>query len=343
MSAILENLKEFSVIIDVRTPAEYALDHIPGAESMPVLSDEQRRITGLLYKQNPFAGRRRGAGLVAQNIAAMFSGALSDKPADWQPLVYCWRGGMRSGALVEIMRKVGWQAAQLPGGYKAYRRWVIERLAQLPDRFKWQVISGPTGSGKSRLLAGLEKLGAQIVDLETLACHRGSVFGAVTEQPSQRSFETALREIMAGLDERLPVFVEAESPRIGSLEIPRQLLAAIRSGQRIWIDADRRSRARLTADAYREYRDPAAFAQVVSRLHRHVGADMIEEWTRLHAKGDFEQLADSMLANYYDPKYAHALRRRCEDAQMRIKLDPCQPKQVAEIARQIIAAADGKI
>ena len=346
MSAIFENLEQFSAIIDVRTPAEYALDHIPGAENMPVLSDEQRRITGLLYKRDAFAGRRRGAGLVAQNIAALFSGALAARPADWRPLVYCWRGGMRSGALVQVMREVGWRAEALPGGYKAYRQSVIAALAGLPGRFSWQVVSGPTGSGKSLLLASLEKLGAQIVDLEGIARHRGSVFGTMSAQPSQRSFETALRSALAGLDAGRPVFVEAESPRLGALEIPRRLLEAIRSGRRIWIEANRRARARLTSSAYREYRDRDTFAQVVSRLHRHVGAARIDEWMHLHAKGEFEQLAEGMLADYYDPKYAHALRRHRQSGQkeeMRMEFDPCRPEQIENSARQIIARCAGQL
>ena len=340
MTSLLDSLDGFSAIIDVRTPAEYAIDHIPGALNAPVLSDDQRRITGLLHRQDPFAGRRRGAGLVAGNIAELLSGALADKPPDWRPLVYCWRGGMRSGALVQVMRSVGWQAEALPGGYKAYRQWVIERLAQLPGSFGWQVICGPTGSGKSLLLAGLERQGGQVLDLEGIARHRGSVFGAVASQPSQRGFETALHSALAALDPGRPVFVEAESRRIGSLEIPGGLLEAIRAGSRIRIDADRRARARLTSSAYREYRDPESFARVVGRLRRHVSAGLIDEWMQLHGKGEFEQLADSMLANYYDPKYAHALQRhrRQAAAEMPIGLDPCQAGQIADRARQIMAA-----
>ena len=346
MASILETLDGFSAIIDVRTPAEYALDHIPGAENMPVLSDEQRRLTGLLYKQSPFAGRRRGAGLVAHNIAALFAGALAEQPAGWRPLVYCWRGGMRSGALVQVMREVGWPAEVLPGGYKSYRQWVRAQLEELPGRFSWQVISGPTGSGKSLLLASLERQGAQIVDLEGLARHRGSVFGGDGAQPSQRGFESSLRSELAGLDAGRPVFVEAESPRLGALEIPRRLIEAIRSGERIWIDADRRARARLTSRAYRAYREPDAFARVVDRLRRHVGAARIDEWLQLHAKGEFEQLAEAMLSGYYDPKYAHALRRHSRagrPAGLPIKLDPGRPEQIDEQARKIIAADAGKL
>ena len=346
MESILANLGQFSAIIDVRTPAEYALDCIPGAENMPVLSDEQRRITGLLYKQSPFAGRRRGAGLVAQNIAALFSGALADKPAGWRPLVYCWRGGMRSQALAQVMREVGWPAETLPGGYKGYRQWVIEQLAQLPTTFSWQVICGPTGAGKSLLLASLERQGAQIIDLEGLARHRGSVFGAGASQPSQRSFESSLRSAIAALDAGWPVFVEAESPRLGALEIPKSLISAVRSGGRIWIEADRRARARLTCRAYQSYCEPEAFARVVSRLRRHVAGALLKEWLQLHASGQFEQLAESMLAGYYDPKYEHALRRHrrlSQAAPQTIKLDPTDSAQIDAQAGQIIAAAAKKL
>src|ERR671919_3084094 len=161
------NFKQFDTIIDVRSPAEYAEDHIPGAISAPVLDDAERAQVGTLYKQvSPFDAKKTGAALVAKNISHHVDLLFKDKPKSWHPLVYCWRGGKRSGAMAHILREIGWNAETLEGGYKAYRRWVVRELETLPERFDFRVIHGPTGSGKSRLLAALRRAGAQVLDLE---------------------------------------------------------------------------------------------------------------------------------------------------------------------------------
>src|SRR3954470_4878966 len=147
------NFKDFSTVIDARTPAEYALDHIPGAVSAPVLDDAQRAEVGTLYKQvSAFEAKKLGAALVAKNVAAHIEKHFSRKPKDWKPLVYCWRGGKRSGAMAHILREIGWDATTLEGGYRSYRRWVVDQLETLPLLFDFRVVHGPTGSGKSRLL-----------------------------------------------------------------------------------------------------------------------------------------------------------------------------------------------
>ena len=201
----IARLAEFTDRIDVRSPAEYALDHIPGAVSHPVLDDAERARIGTLHK--PGVGVRRekaGAALVAKNIAAMLESAFADRPREWQPLVYCWRGGKRSGALTHVLNEIGWKAVQLDGGYKAYRRHVIEELARLPQTFSYRVICGVTGSGKSRLLQALGAAGAQVLDLEALARHRGSLLGdlPLAPQPSQKGFESLLWEQLARFDPR---------------------------------------------------------------------------------------------------------------------------------------------
>ena len=187
--------RAFDTIVDTRSPAEFAEDHVPGAVSCPVLDNEERARVGTIYKQvSPFDAKKLGAALVAKNIAFHLENSFQGKPKTWKPLVYCWRGGKRSGAMAHVLREVGWDAKTLEGGYKAYRRYVVDSLAVLPEKFTFKVIHGVTGSGKSRLLRALAAAGAQVLDLEELAAHRGSVLGGLPErpQPSQKMFESLL-------------------------------------------------------------------------------------------------------------------------------------------------------
>ena len=185
----------YDSVIDTRSPAEFAEDHIPGAISAPVLDNDERAQVGTLYKQvSQFDAKKLGAALLAKNVASHVETLFKSKTKEWRPLVYCWRGGKRSGAMAHVLREIGWDAATLRGGYKAYRRWVVDRLSILPESFRFTVIHGPTGSGKSRLLGALKAAGAQVLDLEDLAAHRGSVLGNLPDrqQPSQKMFESRL-------------------------------------------------------------------------------------------------------------------------------------------------------
>ena len=160
----IEDYSQFDEIIDVRTPAEFAEDHIPGSINCPVLDDAQRAIIGTLYKQQgAFAAKRLGAAWVAANLARNLTTTLADRPANWKPLVYCWRGGMHSGSMVTWLRMVGWDAQQLTGGYKAYRHHVVEQLRQRVPQLRLRVVCGATGSAKTRLLHALQAQGAQVV------------------------------------------------------------------------------------------------------------------------------------------------------------------------------------
>jgi tRNA 2-selenouridine synthase len=225
-----ELLAEFDAIIDVRSPAEYTEDHIPGAISAPVLDDEERARVGTIYKQaSPFDAKKIGAALVSKNIARHIEERFAAMPRDWKPLVYCWRGGKRSGAMAHVLREIGWDAWSIEGGYKSWRRFVIDDLATLPGQFKYRVIHGTTGSGKSRLLRALKDIGAQVLDLEDLAAHRGSVLGTLPDrpQPAQKMFETLVWDALRKFDPAGPVFVEGESKKIGQLQVPEALMHAI--------------------------------------------------------------------------------------------------------------------
>ncbi|MFN6962075.1 MAG: tRNA 2-selenouridine(34) synthase MnmH, partial [Rhodocyclaceae bacterium] len=244
--ATVAQLAEFDAILDARSPAEYADDHIPGAISCPVLSNEERARVGTIYKQvSPFEAKKQGAVLVARNIATLIEAHFLDKPKSWRPLIYCWRGGQRSGAFTHILREIGWDAHRLEGGYKGWRRHVIERLAQLPPQFSFRVVAGPTGSAKSRLLEALARRGAQVLHLEALAAHKGSVLGVLPDepQPSQKMFETRLMQALTAFDPGHPVYVEAESRRIGKVQLPDALIEAMRAAPCLKIEACRCARA----------------------------------------------------------------------------------------------------
>lgn len=298
---------EFDELLDVRSPAEFAEDHIPGAMNVPVLDNAQRAQVGTLYTQvSPFEARKVGAALIARNIAAHIEQHFIDKPKSWRPLVYCWRGGQRSGAMAHILNQVGWAVGQLEGGYKAYRQRVRSELQTLPARFRFRVICGPTGSGKSRLLQALAECGAQALDLENLANHRGSLLGGLPDspQPSQKGFETQLWNALRHFDPAHPVFVEAESRKIGVISLPDSLLHSIRQADCIRLDAGLEARAKLLLEDYDHFlRHPELLLEKLEQLAPLHSRQTLEHWWQLAEKKEWRQLVAELLEVHYDPAY----------------------------------------
>jgi tRNA 2-selenouridine synthase len=295
----------FDDIIDVRAPAEWAEDHIPGAISLPVLDDDERARVGTIYKQvSPFTARKVGAALVAKNAAAHLEGPLADKPGGWQPLVYCWRGGQRSGSFASILSQIGWRVEVVQGGYKSWRRLVVEALYDQPFAHRLMVLDGNTGTAKTEVLALLAARGVQVVDLEGLANHRGSLFGHMGEQPSQKAFEGRLALALARLDPGRPVVVEAESAKVGDCRLPPKLWRAMVTAPRISIEAPRRARAEYLVRAYADLvADVARLDGVVASLAPAHPREVIAEWRAMAAAGDFVDLAEGLMAQHYDPRY----------------------------------------
>ncbi len=310
-TANLSQLAEFDEIIDVRTPAEFADDHIPGAINCPVLSDEERITVGTLYKQvSPFEARKVGAALVAKNIAHHIETRFHAHPKSWRPLVYCWRGGQRSGAMSIILAQIGWAAHKLEGGYKTYRRDVLEKLDTLPATFSYRVICGATGSGKSRLLAALEASGAQVLDLEGLAQHRGSVLGGLPQQPqpAQKWFDTLLLQKLQGFDPARPVFVEAESSKIGRITLPGTLFSAMHSSECVLLDTALTARVALLMEDYHHFLDdPETLSRQLQVLLPFLGHERLAHWNALIRAGEFNALVGELLELHYDPSYLRAL------------------------------------
>ncbi|MBV9191062.1 MAG: tRNA 2-selenouridine(34) synthase MnmH [Betaproteobacteria bacterium] len=301
------NFKDFDAIIDARTPSEYALDHIPGAVSAPVLDDAQRAEVGTLYKQvSPFEAKKLGAALIAQNVARHIEQQFRGKEKSWRPLVYCWRGGKRSGAMAHILREVGWDAKTLEGGYRAYRRWVVDELATRPSQLEFIVVHGPTGSGKSRFLAALAEAGAQVLDLEALAAHRGSVLGSLPNepQPSQKWFESQVLAELENFDRAKPVFVEAESKKIGQIQVPEALMERMRASRCLALDTDTATRVALLLAEYRHFLEDrgALNAQLDCLVALH-GRERINEWKALAAAGKWREFVERLLVQHYDPAY----------------------------------------
>ncbi len=299
----------FSGIVDVRSPAEFAEDHIPGALNLPVLDNAQRAEVGTLYVQRDrFLARRVGAALLARNAAAHLDGPLAEMGADWRPLVYCWRGGQRSGAFTTILKQVGWQADTLRDGYRAFRRAVVAALYENPVKTPVILIDGGTGTAKTRLLSALAAQGGQVVDLEGLANHRGSLFGGtVTPQPTQKGFETALAFGLRDLDPSRPLFVEAESSKIGRINLPPMLWKAMRAAPRIRLSAPLKARVAHLLDAYEDFLvDPARFEPVLDKLVRFHGHAQVNAWRSMVASGNFSQLAGELIERHYDPRYTRS-------------------------------------
>ena len=309
----IAELSAFDCVIDVRSPAEFALDHIPGAINCPVLSDSERATVGTIYKQHsPFEARKLGAAIVARNIAQHLEQQFQSMPKHWRPLIYCWRGGNRSGAMALIFAKVGWPAVQLDGGYKAYRHHVSIALEQLPAPLKFQVICGTTGSGKSRLLHHLADAGAQVLDLEQLAAHRGSVLGGLPldPQPSQKMFETRLWQTLRQFTPERVVYVESESKKIGNLRVPDALMNRIRSAPCVRVELATQDRVHLLIEEYPHLvQDTAQLMSQLSYLIALHGRDKIRRWHAMAEDGAIAELVEALLVEHYDPAYLRSIER----------------------------------
>ena len=333
----------FDAVIDVRSPAEFAEDHLPGAINLPVLDDAERARVGTIYKQeSPFLARKIGAALVARNAARHLEDTLAEMPGGWCPLVYCWRGGQRSGSFATILSQVGWRVELVQGGYKSWRKLVVGAL-ETPPAAPVVVLDGNTGSAKTELLHHLTRLGMQTLDLEGLANHRGSLFGHMPGgQPSQKAFEGRVATALAGLDPNRPVVLEAESSRIGDLSVPKGLWAAMTAASRIHIRAPRDARAAYLARAYADVSaDTDRLTGIIDRLRPSHTGEVIESWLKLAADGQTQVLADDLMRRHYDPRYEKHRARYARPEDPEIPAPDLSPESLPELAGRIAAAITG--
>ena len=311
VQATVAQLSGFDEVIDVRSEAEFAEDHVPGAINCPVLDNDERARVGTIYKQrSPFEARKIGAALASANIARHMKAHFLERPREWRPLVYCWRGGERSAAFAHVLSRVGWEVGRLEGGYRNYRRAVIADLERLPRSLELRVICGMTGTGKSRLLRALHDAGAQVLDLEALAAHRGSVLGDLPgePQPTQKMFESRVWKALGGFAAARPVYVEAESRRIGSLRVPKELVDRMWAAECIVLESPVTARVELLKEEYAHF-----FARVdelnakldcLAPLHGHA---VIDRWKSLADSADWNGLVAELLERHYDPAYTRAI------------------------------------
>lgn len=333
---------DIDMIIDVRAPAEFAEDHISGAINLPVLNDAERADIGTIYKQiSAFEARRKGAVLVSQNIARHLDTILSDKPADFQPLIYCWRGGQRSRSFATICSEIGWPTHLLEGGYKTYRSEVMRQLEVLPEPLSFRLIAGPTGSAKTALLHSLAACGAQIIDLENLAAHRGSLLGAEPNlsQPSQRLFESKLYAQMLSLSPDSPVYIEAESAKIGAVQLPRMLWQKMCGAPAVTLAVPTNKRIEFLLEDYAHlFSRVAGFDRLITGMEGRYGKTITAKWSASLQQNDWPALAQNLLQDHYDPAYSQSSGRHKRPHIWELAMPDCTPDSLTKAALTILEA-----
>lgn len=334
------DFSSYDLIIDARCPREFLEDHIPGAVNMPVADDDEYAEVGTLHRTDKMSAYRIGVRYSLRNIARHLD---EDMPKyNWQSriLVYCFRGGKRSKLWFDALDTIGYRVEKLKGGWKAYRRWVNDQLATVPTQFKYIVLSGPTGCGKTRLLYALRDAGAQVLDLEDIAMHRGSVLGALPgqAQPSQKLFDSYLLKQLSGYDPERPIWVEAESKKIGNVQLPDALLETMRTGVTIQIDTDMAQRVLLWREDYRHFEDdPHDMLQRLTFLRPLVGGEEFAAWEELANKAAMPELFERLMRTHYDPAYRRSILRNYPaiDASPSIALHDLSPAGLRSVAESM--------
>ena len=338
----LAELDQFDAVIDARTESEYALDHLPGSQNWPTLRDEERITVGTLYKQvSPFEARKRGGAMAARNIANNIEAFALDKPRQWAPLAYCWRGGKRSGSLSLVLDQIGFKVTLLEGGYKAFRAAMLEDTVVQAKRLQFQVVCGTTGCGKTRLLHALAAEGAQVLDLEGLANHRSSLLGAVPglPQPTQKRFDTLVWDALRRFDADRPVYVESESKKVGNLTVPVALIARMHASPCIQLDLSNPQRIELLLEDYSHLvHDTAYFCQRLDLMADFRGKVVVQSWKDQVMAGDFRPVVQDLLTQHYDPSYLKSIQKNFAQygAAYSIEAPDRSPAAMQNVARALM-------
>lgn len=334
------NNKKFDTIIDVRSPLEFAEDHIVGAINCPVLSDLERQKVGTIYKkESSFKAKIIGSSLTAKNIAFHIENNFMEKKGSWQPLIYCWRGGQRSKAFSIVLSEVGWRTNQLKGGYKEYRNQVINFLDNIGPKLKITLISGKTGSAKTKILKSIENEGGQILDLEGLANHKGSLLGKIPDliQPSQKFFESLIFNKIQKLNLKDKIYIEAESSKIGNIHIPKSIWKKMINSPRIEISANVELRAKFLVSDY-DYmcNDPTLINPIIKGLKNRLSKKLFDEWTNLIDRKKWFDLTKSFLENHYDPSYSSNTIKNDRKVIKKITATSLNNSDIKDIAKRIL-------
>lgn len=336
----MHNFSSYDLIIDARSPREYEEDHIPGAVNMPVVNNDEYAEVGTMHRSDKMGAYSIGVRYSLANIARHLSDDLPKYPKDAKVLVYCFRGGKRSKLWVDALETIGYNVEKLNGGWKAYRRWVNEQLETVPTKFEYKVLSGPTGCGKTRLLYALREAGCQVLDLEAVARHRGSIIGAIpgTPQPTQKFFDTLLLQEFAKFDSSRAIWLEAESKKIGNVQLPDSLQDAMRKSTTIRVHADMHQRVELWREDYKHFEeDPKGMLERLRFIRSLVGGKEFEEWETLAAECRMPELFERLMRNHYDPAYRRSILREYPeiDSSPLIELHDLSPAGLLEVAKKI--------
>lgn len=294
-------------VLDVRSPGEYAQGHMPDAVSFPLFSDAERAQVGTCYKQQGRdAAVELGFDLLGPKLGDLVRQAKAIAPGK-TVRVYCWRGGMRSGGVAWGLQMAGFEVVTLDGGYKSFRRWVRQVL-RMPRSMI--VVGGMTGTGKTHILHALQRLGEPVLDLEHLANHRGSTFGNLDmpPQPSTEQFENLIVYHLASLDRQRPVWVEAESRRVGACRIPDELFQQMEAAPTLEIIRSLQERLAILTEMYGQT-DRAALIEATERIRKRLGGQRTQEAVQL-IRGENPHQVCKILLDYYDRTYRYDLERR---------------------------------
>lgn len=330
-------LHEYALIVDARTPKEFAEDHLPGAVNLPIVTQQEFAEVGTLHRTDPHGAYVLGAQYALRNVARHIGETIAPLPRRSRLLVYCFRGGKRSRAWADPLVNIGYAVDVLPGGWKAYRAWVRAQLEQLPPRLDWRVLAGTTASGKTRLLQALAGAGAQVLDLEELACHRGSLLGALPgqAQPTQKGFDSALLAALLRFDPAQPVWVEDESKKVGRLQLPETLYDALQRAEGWQLEVPMPARVQACRDDYTHHAaDPLAMVAQLQPLKPLVGGETLAQWRSLAEAGAVDALFEALMRQHYDPCYQRWLRghRRLQP----LALPDLQPASLAQAAQRLM-------
>jgi tRNA 2-selenouridine synthase len=308
----VQDWSTYALIIDARSPHEFDDDHIPGAVNLPVVDDSEFAEVGITHKTDKHKAYLVGVEYSLRNIADRMKPLIAQYGPRDRMLVYCFRGGKRSRLWGDVLRTIGFQVDVLNGGWKNYRRWVRAGLESLPRAFTYHVLSGPTGCGKTRLLHELERQGEQVLELEGLACHRGSLIGDLPglKQPPQKLFESKVLEVLRHFDARRPVWLEAESKKIGNVQLPDALFESMHRSRVYRIETPMSERVAMWMEDYPHLAaDPVGMVRKLEPLKPLVGNEVLEQWRSMAEERCVSELFERVMVEHYDPCYARSTRR----------------------------------
>ena len=309
--------ESYDLVCDVRSPSEYNDDHVPFAISTPVLTDKQREEIGTMYVQvDPFEAKKLGAKLTSENLSKILERHFLHLPKTTKVCVYCFRGGERSLSLAHVLSRIGFDVSYVPGGYKKYRETTLKYLKEEAAKFHFHVVAGKTGCAKGKLLDALEKRGAQVIDLERFAEHRGSVLGEDPEngfvgQPSQKMFDSRLAHKMRKFDEKRVIFVEGESSMIGKVQIPTTTWKRMGEGKATILSIPMEHRVKWIRQNYEHFEttEVPRLLEKLQVLEKRVGNERVNQWRSLVAEKKWDQFVEEILVHHYDRAYDQASRR----------------------------------